>query len=43
VAVQHVDDSNNHKNFTFKCHRENQDIYSVNAITFHPTVSAAGS
>lgn len=38
VAVQHVDDSQamQQKNFTFKCHRENQDIYAVNSISFHP-------
>lgn len=36
VAVQHVDDSQQPKNFTFKCHRDNNDIYSVNAINFHP-------
>lgn len=34
------------KNFTFKCHRENSDIYAVNAISFHPvygTFATAGS
>ena len=25
------------KNFTFKCHREQTDIYAVNDIKFHPT------
>ena len=25
------------KNFAFKCHRENNDIYAVNSISFHPT------
>ena len=25
------------KNFTFKCHRDNNDIYAVNSINFHPT------
>jgi WD40 repeat protein len=24
------------KNFTFKCHRDGSDIYSVNDIIFHP-------
>lgn len=29
VAVQHVDESMHAKNFTFKCHREDNDIYAV--------------
>lgn len=37
VAVQHVDDAQSAKNFTFKCHREQSDIYAVNACIFHPT------
>jgi len=37
VAVQHVDESMHAKNFTFKCHREDNDIYAVNHIAFHPT------
>eukprot|EP00878_Enallax_costatus_P031862 GHUV01034917.1.p2 GENE.GHUV01034917.1~~GHUV01034917.1.p2 ORF type:complete len:168 (+),score=39.29 GHUV01034917.1:334-837(+) len=37
VAVHHVEDSvGNTKNFTFKCHRDNNDIYAVNDIKFHP-------
>ena len=36
VAVHHVEDSAQSKNFTFKCHRDGNDIYAVNAITFHP-------
>ena len=36
VAVQHVEDNQQSKNFTFKCHRDGNDIYAVNAITFHP-------
>lgn len=36
VAVNHVEDHMQSKNFTFKCHRENQDIYAVNSISFHP-------
>lgn len=47
VAVQHVEDSiGQTKNFTFKCHRENTDIYAVNSIEFHPvhgTFVTAGS
>jgi len=37
VAVHHVHDRDASKNFAFKCHRDNQDIYSVNCIAFHPT------
>mmetsp|Transcript_21786 Transcript_21786/g.53937 ORF Transcript_21786/g.53937 Transcript_21786/m.53937 type:complete len:357 (-) Transcript_21786:114-1184(-) len=36
VAVNHVEDSLAAKNFTFKCHREQADIYAVNSIAFHP-------
>ena len=36
VAVNHVEESLASKNFTFKCHREQADIYSVNDIKFHP-------
>lgn len=46
VAVQHIDDSQQSKNFTFKCHRDNNDIYAVNAINFHPvhaTFATSGS
>ena len=37
VAVHHVHDRDTSKNFAFKCHRDNQDIYAVDCITFHPT------
>lgn len=46
VGVHHLDDSQQSKNFTFKCHREGNDIYSVNALNFHPvyhTFATAGS
>ncbi|KAJ9518687.1 hypothetical protein QJQ45_018725 [Haematococcus lacustris] len=47
VAVQHVDDAvATTKNFTFKCHRDGNDIYAVNSIQFHPaygTFVTAGS
>lgn len=36
VAVQHVEDAQSSKNFTFKCHRDGSDIYAVNACIFHP-------
>ncbi|MCO5578115.1 hypothetical protein L7F22_031953 [Adiantum nelumboides] len=46
VAVQHIEEAQQSKNFTFKCHRDNNDIYAVNAINFHPvhsTFATAGS
>lgn len=36
VAVHHLDDAQQSKNFTFKCHREGNEIYSVNSLNFHP-------
>lgn len=39
VAVNHIDDQQQAKNFTFKCHRDSNDIYSVNAMNFHPVSS----
>ena len=44
--MQHVEDSQLHKNFTFKCHRDGSDVYPVNDISFHPqhgTFVTAGS
>ena len=35
--MQHVEDNMKSANFTFKCHREQNDIYAVNSISFHPT------
>ncbi|XP_039685052.1 protein RAE1 isoform X2 [Medicago truncatula] len=46
VGVHHLDDALQDKNFTFRCHRENNDIYSVNSLNFHPvhhTFATAGS
>ncbi|XP_030625275.1 mRNA export factor-like [Chanos chanos] len=54
VAIHYINTSNPTKdNFTFKCHRSNylattstQDIYAVNAISFHPvygTLATVGS
>lgn len=37
MAVQHVEDAQQSKNFTFKCHRVDNDVYAVNDIQFHPT------
>ena len=41
VAVNHVEDAQQAKNFTFKCHREQTDIYAVNDIKFHPVHGVA--
>ena len=46
MAVQHIEDAQLHKNFTFKCHRDGSDVYPVNSICFHPqhgTFVTAGS
>ncbi|KAF3792386.1 RAE1 protein, partial [Nymphaea thermarum] len=46
VGVHHLDDGQQSKNFTFKCHREGNEIYSVNSLNFHPihhTFATAGS
>lgn len=52
-AIQYVEDKNKELNFSFKCHRQAppntrdiSNVYSVNAISFHPvhgTFSTAGS
>jgi len=42
----HTYTHNTHRNFTFKCHRDNQDIYAVNSMEFNPgfgTFATAGS
>lgn len=36
VGIHHVEDKDSSKNFAFKCHRDNNDIYAVNSIAFHP-------
>eukprot|EP01027_Heterolobosea_sp_BB2_P004124 GEZU01006263.1.p2 GENE.GEZU01006263.1~~GEZU01006263.1.p2 ORF type:complete len:216 (+),score=40.11 GEZU01006263.1:308-955(+) len=46
VAIHHVEDANASKNFAFKCHRSDKNIYAVNAIVFHPrygTFATAGA
>jgi len=37
VGIHHVEERDNSKNFAFKCHRENNEIFAVNVIAFHPT------
>ncbi|RKP09491.1 WD40-repeat-containing domain protein [Thamnocephalis sphaerospora] len=46
VAIQYVEEKDASGNFSFKCHRDSSQVYSVNAISFHPvhgTFSTAGS
>jgi len=46
VAIHHVEDKDSSKNFSFKCHREGNEIYAVNSISFHPvygTFATTGS
>ncbi|KAJ3045661.1 hypothetical protein HDV00_007787 [Rhizophlyctis rosea] len=46
VGIQYVDPKDAAANFSFKCHRDDKNIYSVNSIQFHPvlgTFSTAGS
>ncbi|GLJ55607.1 hypothetical protein SUGI_1194250 [Cryptomeria japonica] len=46
VAVRHIEDAKQSKNFSFKCHRDENNCYSVNSINFHPihqTFATAGS
>jgi len=49
VGIQYIKDSDQSMNFSFKCHRDGQsgqNVYAINAISFHPeygTFSTAGS
>ena len=49
-AIQYIEEKDSNNSFSFKCHRkagkDNADVFSVNAISFHPvhgTFSTAGS
>jgi mRNA export factor len=42
VAVHHVQDQQQAKNFTFKCHRDATEVYAVNSMAFHPQVGLSG-
>ena len=35
VGIQHMLEKDKEKNFAFKCHREDANVYSVNCIHFH--------
>lgn len=46
VGVHHVEESQQGKNFTFKCHRDGNDIYAISSLNFHPvhgTFATTGS
>ncbi|CAM0141748.1 RNA export factor gle2 [Umbelopsis sp. WA50703] len=47
VGFQYIEDKEQSKNFSFKCHRDNSNnVFSVNAISFHPvygTFSTVGA
>ena len=45
VAISHVQEKDVSKNFAFKCHRIENDIYAVNSLAFHHygTFATAGS
>jgi len=44
VAIQQVEEKTK-KNFAFKCHRHNEQVYAINSISFHPfgTFATCGS
>ena len=35
VGIQHLQERDKEKNFAFKCHRENNDVFAVNQLCFH--------
>jgi len=39
VAIHHIEDKDSHKNFAFRCHRDGANIFSINALSFHPLYS----
>ncbi|CAG8620217.1 10724_t:CDS:2 [Funneliformis caledonium] len=46
VGIQYFEEKDNQSSFSFKCHREQNHVHAVNAISFHPiygTFSTAGS
>lgn len=46
VGIQYIEEKKPGDNFAFKCHRNENNAYSVNCISFHPvhgTLSTAGS
>ncbi|RKP33673.1 WD40-repeat-containing domain protein [Dimargaris cristalligena] len=46
IGIQYMESKNIVNNFTFKCHRDQHNLYAINDISFHPTYgtfSSAGS
>lgn len=45
VGVQHIEEKDTSKNFAFKCHRHNAEVYAVNTLSFHKygTFATCGS
>jgi len=45
IAIQHIEEKDASRNFAFKCHRNNNEVYAVNSLTFHKygTFATAGS
>ncbi|KAI8804179.1 WD40-repeat-containing domain protein [Cladochytrium replicatum] len=37
VGFQYLSEADASKNFTFRCHRDEKNVWPVNAISFHPT------
>ncbi|GET04248.1 poly(A)+ RNA export protein [Rhizophagus clarus] len=37
VGIQYFEEKDSQSSFSFKCHRENNHVHAVNAISFHPT------
>ncbi|PVU88112.1 hypothetical protein BB561_006020 [Smittium simulii] len=43
IAIQYAQEAETSKNFTYKCHRQETNVYSVNCITHHPTFGTFGT
>ncbi|KAJ3003101.1 hypothetical protein HKX48_001951 [Thoreauomyces humboldtii] len=44
IQIQYIDDTKTPpRSFSFKCHRQEKDVYAVNQITFHPTYGTFAS
>jgi len=42
-SIAYVEDKDASKNFQFKCHRTNEEIFAVNCIDFHPTLGTVAT
>lgn len=46
VGIQYIEEKDSSGTFSFKCHRDGNNVFSINSISFHPlygTFSTAGS